>query len=64
MFGNFIVKKCVVFNLTSLGALKNDCVIKTIDMINFLPLMFFNKGALKNFAIFWIKRDSNTGFFP
>ena len=29
LFGTFIIKKCVVFVLTSFGTLKYDCVIKT-----------------------------------
>ena len=43
LFGNFIMKKCVVFSLTSFGTLKYDCVIKAIEMLNFLPLI--NKSA-------------------
>ena len=37
--GIFIIKKCVVFNLTSLGALKYDFVIKTIAILSFLALI-------------------------
>ena len=36
---NFHNKKYVVFSLSFLGSLKHDCVIKTIDMFNFLPLI-------------------------
>ena len=39
LFGIFIIKKCVVFSLTSFGTLKYDCVIKTRQIFNFLPLM-------------------------
>ena len=39
LFGIFIMKKCIVFNLTSFGTLKYDCVIKTREIINFLPLI-------------------------
>ena len=34
-----MIKKCVVFNLTSSGTLKNDYAIKTLEMFNFLPLV-------------------------
>ena len=30
---------CVVFSLTSFGILKYDCVIRIIEMLNFLPLI-------------------------
>ena len=33
------MKKCVEFNLTSFGTLKYDCVIKTIEISSFLPLI-------------------------
>ena len=33
-----MMKKCVEFNLTSFGTLKYDCVIKTIEILRFLPL--------------------------
>ena len=36
---NFHDKKCAEFSLTSFGTLKYDFVIKTIEMINFLPLI-------------------------
>ena len=39
LFGIFIIKKWVVFNLTSFGILKYDCVIKTREIFNFLPLI-------------------------
>ena len=34
---NFYNKKCVVLSLASFGTLKYDCVIKTIEMLIFLP---------------------------
>ena len=33
------MKKCVEFNLTSFGTLKYDCVIKTIEILTFQPLI-------------------------
>ena len=39
LFGIFMIKKCVEFSLTSFGTLKYDCVIKTIEMINFISLI-------------------------
>ena len=33
------MKKCLEFNLTSFGTLKYDCVIKTIEILSFLPLI-------------------------
>ena len=34
-----MIKKSVEFSLTSFGTLKYDCVIKTIEMINFISLI-------------------------
>ena len=34
-----MMKKCVEFNPTSFGTLKYDCVIKTIELLSFLPLI-------------------------
>ena len=34
---NFHDKKWVLSSLTSFGTLKNDCVIKTREIFNFLP---------------------------
>ena len=31
LIGIFIIKKCAVFSLTSSGALKYDCVVKTFN---------------------------------
>ena len=39
LFGIFAIKKWVVFSLTSFGTLKYDCVIKTREIFNFLPLI-------------------------
>ena len=37
--GVFILKAWLEFSLTSFGTLKYDCVIKKIEMFNFLPLI-------------------------
>ena len=37
LVGIFIIEKCVEFSLPSFGILKYDSVIKTIEMLNFLP---------------------------
>ena len=39
LLGIFIMKKCVEFNRTSFDTLKYDCVIKTIEILSFLPLI-------------------------
>ena len=39
LFGIFMIKKLVKFSLTSFGTFKYDCVIRTIEMFNFLPLI-------------------------
>ena len=39
LFGIFMIKKCVEFNLTSFGTLKYDWVIKTIEILSFLSLI-------------------------
>ena len=41
LFGIFMIKKWVEFkiNLRSFGSLKQDCVIKIIEMFNLLPLI-------------------------
>ena len=39
LLGIFMIKKCVEFNLTSFGTLKYNCVIKTIEILRFLPLI-------------------------
>ena len=39
LFGILIEKKWVEFSLTSFGTLKYDCVIKTRELLNFLPLI-------------------------
>ena len=39
LFGIFIMKKCVVFSLTTFGTLEYDCVIKIREMFNFQPLI-------------------------
>ena len=50
LFGIFIIKKWVVFSLTSFGALKYDCVIKTREMFSFLPLI--NNSVTKQIAFY------------
>ena len=42
------LKKWVVFSLTSFGTFKYDCVIKTREMFNFLPLI--NKSVTFEFS--------------
>ena len=39
IFGICIIKKCVVFSRTSFSNLKYDFVIKTREIINFLPVI-------------------------
>ena len=39
LFGIFMIKKCIEFNLTSFGTLKYDWVIKTIEILSFLSLI-------------------------
>ena len=39
LFGIFMFKKWVEFSLTYFSLLEFDCVIKTIKMFNFLPLI-------------------------
>ena len=33
------MKKCVEFHRTSFGTLKYDCIIKTLEILSFLPLI-------------------------
>ena len=39
LFGIFMIKKGVEFTVTSFGNLKCDCIIRTTEMFNFLPLI-------------------------
>ena len=39
LFGIFIIKKCVWFRLISFGTEKWVCVIKTVKIFSFLPLI-------------------------
>ena len=39
LYGTFAIKNWVVFSLISLGTLKHDCVIKTGEIFNVLPLI-------------------------
>ena len=45
------MKKWVGFSLTSFGNLKCDCVIKTIEMFNFLPVI--NNPATTGFSFYY-----------
>ena len=47
LLGILMMKKWVEFSLTSFGTLKYDCVINTIEMFSFLPLV--------NDSDYWIK---------
>ena len=51
------MKKWVEISLTSFGTLKCDCVIKTIEIFNFLPLK--NNSATTEFSFFIINHISN-----
>ena len=46
LFGIFAIKKWLVFSLTSFGTLKYDCVIKTREIFNFLPLINYRSSFL------------------
>ena len=39
LFEIFMIKNWVEFSLTSFGNLKYNCVVKTREMFNFLPLI-------------------------
>ena len=39
LLGIFIIKKWVKFSLTSFSTLNYDCVMKTLEMFNSLPLI-------------------------
>ena len=39
LFGIFMIKKCVQFSLTSSGTVTENCVIKTLQIFSFLPLI-------------------------
>ena len=70
LFGIFMIKKCVVFSLTYFGTLKCDCVIKTIEMFNFLSLINnsvtigFSFLLLIILAIISSKTINTLRFFP
>ena len=61
---------CAVFSLNSFGTLKYDCVTKTIEMFNFLPLINNTVTTELSFFLFIISaiRSSKTintlRFFP
>ena len=48
---NFHDKKCVEFSLTSFDFLKYDCVIKTVELFNFLPLI--NNSVATGLSFFY-----------
>ena len=52
LLGIFMMKKCVEFNLTSFGTLKYECVIKTIEILSFLPLI--NNSVTIGFINIWL----------
>ena len=43
-----------MFSVTSFGMLKYDCVIKTIEMCNFLPLINSSVSIVLSFIIIHI----------
>ena len=47
------MKKCVEFNRTSFGTLKYDCVIKTIEILSFLPLI--NNSVTIGFNLLYLQ---------
>ena len=51
LFEIFITKKSAEFSLISLGTLKHDCVIKTIEIFNFLPLI--NNSVTIGFSFYY-----------
>ena len=55
---NFHNKKCVGFSLTSFDTLKNDCVIKTIEMLIFLSLI--NSSVTTGFSFLLLIMSTNT----
>ena len=46
-----MIKKWVEFSLTSIGTLKYDCVIKALEIINFLLLINISVTIEFNFFI-------------
>ena len=57
LFGNLMIK-CVEFKLTSFGTLEYDCVIKTIKIFDFLPII--NNSVTSGFSFFIINHISNN----
>ena len=51
-----MMKKWVEFGSTSFGTLKHDCVIKTREIFNFLPLT--NSSITTGFSFFIINHIS------
>ena len=56
LFG-IIITKCLEFRVTSFDTLEYDCVIKTIEMFSFLPLI--NNSVISGFSFFMINQISN-----
>ena len=56
-FFNFYDKKCVEFSQTSFDTLSYDCVINTIEIFNFLPLI--NNSVTTGLRFFIINHTSN-----
>ena len=68
LFGIFLIKKWVVFSLTSFGTLKYDYVIKTREIFNFQFLI--NNSAIIEFSFLLLiiyaiisSKTINTLFF-
>ena len=51
LLGVFKKKKLLEFSLTSFTILICDCVIKTIEMFNFVPLI--NNSVTAGFSFLW-----------
>ena len=58
LFGIFMMKKWVELSLTSFGTLKYDCVIKTREMFDILPLI--NNYVTTGSSFFFINPIRNN----
>ena len=54
LFGIFVIKKCLAFSLTPIGTLNYDCVMKTREIFNFLPLINKSVTILLSFLLLYI----------
>ena len=68
LFGIFMIKKCVVFSLTSFGTLKYDCVIKAIEILSSLLLINSSVTIWSSFSLLIISalilsKTTNTLYF-